>query len=162
MEEITKIPHATAFRTLKGLQYHGILKSVKLNKKDILYELVTSPRTKELKRVLYAEEAAARKIALQFVKKIKSKNIHSVLLYGSSAKRTMHPESDIDVLVIMKQHDPSLKNKILDIAGEFSSRINETIAVTIMSMKEFHKGGKSKFLQSIKSFNEVLYGKNPF
>lgn len=53
MEELSKFPHATVYRTLSGLRDFGILKSFKINKKDIVYELVNeSPLAREIKRIL--------------------------------------------------------------------------------------------------------------
>ena len=163
LEEITKTSHATAFRTLKGLQYYGILKSVKLNRKDLIYEIVSSSMTKELKRILYLEELSARRIVLQFVKKIKSKSIHSVLLYGSSAKGTMRPESDIDVLVVMKKRDAKAEKKIFDTAAEISTKINKAISASVMDIRVLQKEKEGKFIKSIKEEpHEVLYGRKPF
>ncbi|MBI2046691.1 hypothetical protein HYT26_00810, partial [Candidatus Pacearchaeota archaeon] len=52
IEDLTKIPHATVFRAITGLRDFGILKSVKINRKDIIYELVRSPMAEELYRAI--------------------------------------------------------------------------------------------------------------
>jgi len=162
MEEITKIPHATTFRTLKGLHYYGVLKSIRINKKNTIYELVNSPITKELKRVFSLEGSTFKKIAIQLVKKISSKSIYSILLYGSAVKGTTHPKSDIDILVIMKKHNPLLEKKVLDTTAIFSDKINKTISVTIMDIRELQKEKDGRFLKSVKESHEVLYGRKPF
>ncbi len=106
LEELTKIPHATVFRALEGLKGFNILKSVKINRKDILYELVNdSPMVKELERIINIERITAKSIANSFIDKIKSKQILSALLYGSSISGDIKPESDIDILVILNKHD---------------------------------------------------------
>ncbi len=163
LEELTKIPHATVFRTLKGLKYFSILKSVKINRKDILYELVSdSPIAQELKRTLDIEKITAKKIANRFVDKIKSKKIISAVLYGSSISGDIKPESDIDILIILNKHDKPLEKEILDIAAELSSKLNKTLSVTIMDIEEINKEKDSQFIKSIKSNMEMLYGKKPF
>src|SRR3989338_6937570 len=96
MEDITKLPHATVFRALKGLTYFGILKHVKINKKDLIYELAGSPLAAELKRAINIDKIAARSIAMGFVSRIKHQ-AESAVLYGSSAKGSLKPESDIDI-----------------------------------------------------------------
>ena len=61
LEDLTKIPHATVFRTLKGLLNFGILKSIRINKKDVLYELVSSPLSNELKKIIDIEKITTKK-----------------------------------------------------------------------------------------------------
>lgn len=163
LEELTKIPHATVFRTLKGLRDFGILKSIKINRKDMLYELVRDyPLTKELKRLINIEKITAKKIANNFINKIKSRRIHSAILYGSSIKGDLKPESDIDILIVLDKHDKILERKILDIAAELSSKLNKTLSVTIIDLQEINKEKDSQFIKSVISNMEVLYGKKSF
>lgn len=163
LEELTKIPHATVFRTLKGLKDFNILKSVKINRKDIIYELVNdSPIAQELKRTLDIEKITAKKIANIFIGNIKSKKITSAILYGSSISGDIKPESDIDILVILNKHDKPLEKEIQDIAAELSSKLNKTISVTIMDIEEINKEKDKQFIKSVKSNMEILYGKTPF
>lgn len=163
LEELTRIPHATVFRTLKGLKEFNILKSVKINRKDILYELVSdSPIAQELKRTLDIEKITAKKIADRLVDKIKSKKIISAILYGSSISGDIKPESDIDLLVILNKHDKPLEKEIQDIAAELSSKLNKTLSVTIMDIEEINKEKDKQFIKSVKSNMEILYGKTPF
>lgn len=162
LEDLTKISHATVFRTLTGLRDFGILKSTKINKKDISYELVSSPLTEELKRIVNIEQTTIKKIANEFIGKIKTKNIYSAVLYGSSVKGTLKPESDVDILVILDKHNRVLEKKIFDIAAGLSSKLNKTISPAIINLKELSKGKNTQFIASIKSNMEVIYGKKPF
>lgn len=163
LEELTRIPHATVFRTLKGLKDFNILKSVKINRKDIIYELVNdSPIAQELKRMLDIEKITAKKIANIFIGNIKSKKITSAILYGSSISGDIKPESDIDILVILNKHDKPLEKEIQDIAAELSSKLNKTISITIMDIEEINKEKDKQFIKSVKSNMEILYGKTPF
>ena len=162
LEDLAKMPHATAYRTLSGLKGFGILKSAKINKKDILYELVSSPLTEELERALNIGKITSSKIAKNFANRIKSKNILSVILYGSSVKGTIKPESDIDVLVVLKEKDKILERKILNAAAEMSSKANKTISAVIMDVKQMRKEKNSAFIKSIMENMVLLYGKEPF
>src|SRR3989344_5415011 len=128
LEDLTKISHATIFRTLNGLREFGTLKSIKINKKDILYELIESPLSEELKRIINIEKIMARKIAKNFINRVKSKHIYAAILYGSSAKGNITLESDIDLLIILTEHSESLEKQILDSAAKSSSKINKTIS----------------------------------
>src|SRR3989338_553102 len=158
VEETTKLPHATVFRALKGLAYFGILKQVKINKKDIIYELASSVLAAELKRAINIDKIAARGIAMEFVSKIKH-NVESVILYGSSAKGSLKPESDIDILVVA---DKAHSKDILDAAADISMKSNRTISPVVIDKKELNNEKKSQFIMSIKENMEVLYGKSPF
>ena len=158
MEETTKLPHATVFRALKGLAYFGVLKQAKINKKDMLYEFAESPLTAELKRAINIEKIAARSIAMGFVNKIKHQ-AGSIVLYGSSAKGSLKPESDIDILVVA---DKANDKYILDAAADISVKSNRTISPVVIDKKEFNKEKKSQFMRSVKENMEVLYGKSPF
>lgn len=158
MEEITKFSHATVFRALKGLAHFGILKQVRINKKDIIYELAESPLAAELKRAINIDKIAARSIAMDFINKIKHKT-ESAVLYGSSAKGSLKPESDIDILVVA---DKACRKDILDAAADTSTKSNRTISPVVIDRKELNKEKKSQFMRSIKENMEVLYGKSPF
>lgn len=162
LEDLTKISHPTVFRTLIGLRDFGILKSFKINKKDILYELIESPLSKELIRAINVEKITSKTIAINFLNKIKSNNVLSIILYGSSVKGTSKPGSDIDILIILDKHDKILEEKILNIAAETSSEVNRTISAFIMNKTEIDKEKDSKFIKSVKDKMEVLYGKKPF
>ena len=162
MEDVAKLPHATAFRALSGLMHFGVLKGVKVNRKDVLYELVRSPLSEELRKLININKITAMKIAAIFVNKIKSKSLHSAVLYGSGASGNMKPESDIDILVILEKHDSILEKKILDIAGAVSSKLNRAISATIMDLKEESQEKNSQFIGSVRSNMEVIYGKKPF
>lgn len=162
LEESTKKPHATVFRTLKILRDFGIIKSIKVNRRDIIYELVGSPITYEINKIVNLEKTTARKIALNFINKIKKENIVSIILYGSSITGNMRPDSDIDILFILNKHDKRLEKYIFDKAAEYSSEINKTISIVIMDLNDIKREKDSNFLKSVNSNMGVLYGKEPF
>ena len=162
LEEISKLPHTTVFRALKGLVHHGIIKQSKINKKDLMYELVDSQISAELKRALNLEKITAKSIAMDFVNKIKFKKIKAVVFYGSSFKGTLKAESDIDILVVANKKDNKLNKEILEIAANISSKANKSISAVIMSAKQINREKNSQFLNSVKENMEVLYGKSPF
>ncbi|MBI2541364.1 nucleotidyltransferase domain-containing protein [Candidatus Woesearchaeota archaeon] len=158
VEEATKLPHATVFRALKGLAHFGILKQVKINKKDIIYELASSVLAAELERAMNIDKIAARGIAMEFINKIKHQ-AESAVLYGSSAKGSLKPESDVDILVVA---DKVHKKDIFDAAAGISQKSNRTISPVVVSRMELNKEKKSQFMRSVKENMEVLYGKSPF
>lgn len=163
LEDLTNIPHATVFRALKGLKELGALKSIKLNRKDIAYELVyDSPLLKELEKIINIEKLTANKIANDFIRRIKAKNIKSAVLYGSGAGGELKSDSDIDILIVLDKHIKSKEEEIQDIAADFSSKLNRTISVNIMDAAELKKEKDSQFIKSVQGNMELLYGKKLF
>lgn len=162
LEDLTKLPHATVFRTLQALKEYGILKTVKINRRDIIYELSESPFIHEIKRVFLIDTSVMKKIAENFAKKIVSKDVESIILYGSSLKENIKPESDVDVLVVINKNNKTIEERIYDEAALMSSKINKTISPLIMSKNELNREKKGQFINSVKEHMEVLYGKRPF
>ena len=149
------------FRTLHSLHEFGVLKSIRINKRDLIYEIVSeSPQWQELQRAVNINKITVQKIAQEFIEHIKSPEIKAIILYGSSVKGEIKPESDIDIFILSRK----VKNEkeIQDVAAHISLKVNKTISVLIMNVAEFQREKKSAFLQSIKESMEVLYGKNPF
>jgi predicted nucleotidyltransferase len=162
LEDLTKVSHATVFRALKGLTLFGVLKSFKINKKDLLYELTESPMVQELNRIVNIERITVDKIVNKFINRIKAEQIQSVILYGSSVRGNLMPESDIDLLIILDKHNKNLEEKILNEAAKISSQANKTISPVIMDVNGINKEKNSQFIRSVKENMELIYGKKPF
>ncbi len=64
------------------------------------------------------------KICKEFVKKLvpKKQDIYSVLLYGSTAKGTFTPASDLDIMVVTKKEVAGLWEKLNKISHTFDER----------------------------------------
>lgn len=163
VEELTRLSHATVYRTLHGLRDRGLLKSLKVNKKDTIYQLVTeSPLLEELKKALTLEAEVARKIARIFASQIQMKPVKAILLYGSTVRKEVTTDSDIDLLIVISSHNRAVEDQIQSLAATLSSQYNKSIAVVIMDIKEMQKEQEGQFLQSVQEHHEVLYGKTPF
>ena len=160
LEDLTKLSHATVFRTLQNLHQFGILNSTKINKKDLLFDLADSFLVRELQRILDIDKNIALELSKEFVRKVKRKNILSILLYGSAVKGTMNTNSDIDILVVLLKHNPDLEKNIQDKAAEMSLRNNKTISVVILDSKEIKE--ENQFTASIKRDHQLIYGKTTF
>ena len=163
VEDATKVSHATVFRTLNELAGFGILKTFKLSKKILLFELVESPLLQQIKKLLQAEKRAMIEIAKNFAGTIKSKEISSCILFGSVAKGNITKESDIDVLVLIKKANKQLEKEILNKAAEVSVNFNKTISPTIMQKKTFERAVKERksFALEVLKDMVLLYGKKP-
>jgi len=160
IEDLTKISHATVFRTLKGLKEFNILKTIKLDKKTIIYQLAKdSILTKEITRILNIQQIEIKEITNQLTNKIKSNQIYSIILYGSS-KKQIKKDSDIDILIILKKSNKNLEQEIQNKLSILSSKFNKTIHSIFLTIKETKK--QNNFIKTVKENMEVLYGRNPF
>ncbi|MEK6857572.1 MAG: nucleotidyltransferase domain-containing protein [Nanoarchaeota archaeon] len=163
LEDAVKMPHATVFRTIKGLVDFGILKTTKVNRRDLVYQLAKeSPISDELHNVLTFEKRTAKIMAQKLVDELKLDKIFAILLYGSAVSGKMKSDSDIDVLFVLNKKDEELRRKINDTAAQLSVKFNKTISPVVLSMEEFKKEQKKQFLQSVENNLEVLYGETPF
>lgn len=163
LEEVAKLPHATVFRTLRDLRELRLLTSSKVNKKDVVYTLVRPSRfIPEIKRLLQLEERNAKSIAREFSRSIASPYTRAVILYGSSVKRTMKYDSDIDILIVVPKHDQEKEAAIYDKSAALSNKYNVILSPLIMDRWEITAEKRGYFLRSVKESMEVLYGKAPF
>lgn len=167
LEDVTKLSHATVFRTVKELQRYGLLRSTKINRRDVAYEFIrNSLLVKEIKKVLRLEQHNSQAIAREFSKaifrKVGSSYIQAIILYGSTVKGTLQPESDIDVLIIIRKKQEERERKIYDLGAALSLKYNKTISPLIMDTGEVRDEKKQPFLRSVKESMEVLYGKASF
>jgi len=158
LEELTKLPHATVFRTIQALVDYKLLKKFKVNKRDLIFELAESSLLAiELARLLSIEQESAKRIAKKFASVVKFKEITAIILYGSAVKGNMNQYSDIDIIIIVKKHSEIDKN-IQDLATKLSVKYNQTISVMVLVKKEL----EGQFLDTVKENHVVLYGKAPF
>lgn|SRR3989338_1065344 len=162
VEEVTGISHATVFRALSGLAALGLLKSFRMNRKDVIYELAKGPLADELRRILSLEKRVSESIAREFIGKIKKKGIVACILYGSSVRGDMKSGSDVDILIVVGKREDVQEKELHDAASCYSSQVNKTIALGIMDLKEIKTEKDGLFLRSVKEAMEVLYGKAPF
>ena len=163
VEEATKLPHATTFRTLKELVGLGVLKTSRLSRKTLIFELAKGPLVQTTKNMLQAENEALITMAKEFAGEIASKKVISCVVYGSVAEGRATAQSDIDVLVLVKQKDKTAEREMFDAAARLSTDFNKTISPLIMTEKEF-KSALSKnepLALNIIEKNVVIYGKKP-
>ena len=82
-----------------------------------------------------------------------SSQIYEIILYGSKARGDSHPESDIDLLIIIDTSNKRLKQMILDIGWDVMSNNNFKVFVSpiIFFKKEYEQYQKwnSSFLENV-------------
>lgn len=83
------------------------------------------------------------------IKKSLKDNVSAVQLYGSRARGDARPNSDTDVLVVLKRKSERSKNTVYDISIEVLRKYNLIISLHIMDQKsyEYEKNLPSLFMQ---------------
>ena len=111
--------------------------------------------------VTYANAVAQLKDRL--VKELGDK-VESIILYGSVAKNTANEESDIDILIVTREYDRSLYDKISKIRTRIDIENNTLTALVHVTTEELERYTKlgSPFMKSIAEEGVILYDRGSF
>jgi predicted nucleotidyltransferase len=90
--------------------------------------------------------------------------IESIVLYGSVAKNMAHEDSDIDILIVARDWDKRLYDKISKIRTEIDLDHNTLTTLVYMSSGELERYVKfgSPFIESVAQEGVILYDKGIF
>ena len=69
--------------------------------------------------------------------KLGPENIEKIILFGSKARGDAQQDSDIDILVVVKDGGRELKNKITDIAFDIILKYNVDIEPAVFNSEEW-------------------------
>lgn len=97
----------------------------------------------------------------EFINRVKaelSENVLVLRLFGSKVRGDYTSESDIDVLIILKNKSISIVDKIVDALVDSQIEYDANISPVIFSEKEYKKNVKlgSPFIQNINKESIVL------
>jgi len=90
--------------------------------------------------------------------------IDSIILYGSVAKNTASEESDIDVLVVARDDEIGLYDKISKIRTQVDLENNTLTALVYVTCEELEHYAKlgSPFMKSVSEEGIILYDRGVF
>jgi uncharacterized protein len=102
------------------------------------------------------DKETLREIKQQLVKEL-GNDLDSLILYGSLARRDLHSESDIDILMILEDKNLEDKafGKIYDIDLK-NSTYTTLFTATTQEIEQYLRSG-SPFLEEIFKEGEILY-----
>ncbi len=88
-------------------------------------------------------------------------NIDSVILFGSYARGDYTEDSDVDILVVARKHDPVMAKNIIGMAFDqfLKSRIYLSVKIFDRKGVERYRKLKTEFISNVMSEGIVLYGK---
>lgn len=158
----TKINKGTVSKVIKKLAENNLLKInkkgkiilFKLNKENILIKNLIIPSFK-------TEDNIFDKFIKPKILKLKSKNILSMMLYGSYAAGNFKLTSDLDLLIIIKNKNKESEDKISKLKRDFLEE-DLLVRVDIMTLNELKRLYKMRepLVLSIQNNHKVLYGRN--
>ena len=92
------------------------------------------------------------------------KRIESIVLYCSVAKKRVREDSDIDILVVTRNDDRRLYDKISKVRTKIDLANNTLTALIHVSSEEFERYVKlgSPFIKSVAEEGLILYNKGIF
>jgi predicted nucleotidyltransferase len=155
-----RISHMQAYRVLGQYEAQGILVRrsagnsyiYSLNEKNVIVN-------KFLRRMFEPEKTLLPDLLNEFLREILPYAL-SITLFGSAAEGTERPDSDVDILILLKEESGirQVKNKLEDIEIGFFEKTGNRLAPIILTPNEFkNKIGGNKSL-----FNKIMEGKTLF
>ena len=97
------------------------------------------------------EDSDIQEIVRQFAdetRHILRDNVLEEYLFGSYAKKTQTPESDIDILIIVRSFSPDMQYQISGLASEYSLKHDILISPIVRDVESWQKN---------KSYNTLFY-----
>jgi len=90
--------------------------------------------------------------------------IESIVLYGSVAKNTAREESDVDILVVARQNEIGLYDRISKIRTQVDLENNMLTALVYVTCEELERYVKlrSPFMKSVSDEGKILYDRGIF
>lgn len=74
-----------------------------------------------------------------------TQSVTSVTLFGSQARGTAHVESDIDLLILVREDSPTLRRALADLAWDIQFEYGVVIADIIRSPEEWEQMQRERF-----------------
>jgi len=113
--------------------------------------------------VIISYAKTVEQLTNRLVRELEDK-IDSIVLYGSVAKNTASEESDIDLLVVARDDERGLYDKISKIRTQVDLENNTLTALMYVTCEEIEHYAKlgSPFMKSVSEEGMILYDRGVF
>jgi len=82
--------------------------------------------------------------------------IKKVILFGSYAKGTQTPQSDIDLLIVIDREDFKLRRAIVDLSFDYFMEYRVDISPKVISMDDFEENLSYPFMKAVVEEGQAL------
>ncbi|MDI6795289.1 MAG: nucleotidyltransferase domain-containing protein [bacterium] len=82
-------------------------------------------------------------------------NIEMIKLYGSKRRGDYHPESDIDLFILVENGDWKLRDKMVDVSSDLLLKYEVLISPSVVNKEEYEKMKKLE-LRYLKEIEEGI------
>ncbi len=148
-----------AWRILKKFYTYGLVMNRRVGKSDDWHLRPDHLLVKKLQ--VLAQEDALDEMSRLLVGAVKGTGVYKLVLFGSVARHEERPDSDIDVLVLVKtlEEKEKVHELLLDLSLKFIDLFANRLAPVIFTEKEFKEKQESGLvlLAEIKKDGVVLF-----
>lgn len=131
----TETPYTTTWRHIQQLDQTGIITTTKIGPSTTCRLNKKTPYIKELKKIAEIETSPQKTAAKEYAKKAKTlKEVEKIILFGSTAKKTEKPTSDVDIAVIVK--DKKTEKTLQKIADDILKTARIKTTPIVMTQQE--------------------------
>lgn len=117
-----------------------------------------------LKENLVGLEKSESEAILDLIERLNqgySDQVAEVILYGSKARGDSSPDSDIDLLVLMKSDDRTVRRLILQLAARISLEHDVILSLMVMSEARWREHeGLSIYLNILQDSRKLVFSTN--
>ncbi|RLJ03033.1 MAG: hypothetical protein DRP11_01870 [Candidatus Aenigmatarchaeota archaeon] len=155
--------YATTWRCVRDLENYGIIRSNMIGKTRVFSLVENNPYLQQIKTFLKTSTTPVINLMRGFAREMSKKfpQIKTVILFGSYARGTAKPESDVDILILTRSKIPEeIEKRISEYCSRKSTVIGRKIMPDIMSTGEFRRMVREgdEFAMNIQKEGVVLYG----
>ncbi|MDR3291736.1 MAG: nucleotidyltransferase domain-containing protein [Methanobrevibacter sp.] len=99
-----------------------------------------------------------KQIAIDFAKNLDHSEIEKILLFGSVARGDDNKDSDIDILIIIKNIDDKLKirDDIYSKVWDVLIRTGESISIKIKTIEHYNKYREFSFFSNVNNDGVII------
>lgn len=150
-----RTPYATTWRVVEALRALGAITSERVGPSEVLSMRGDSPIVADLKQLGALELAPHRRAAREFARRVSQlPGVERVVLFGSVARGTQEPGSDVDIAVVVARKTISLRDRIYDAVSGAQDLTRMHVVPIVLTAHE--AGSKGQLGESLRS-GEVLF-----
>ena len=151
----SRVPYATTWRLVDLLRELGALQVRKVGASRVLVLNPRSPVVGDLRRLAELHLSPFPEAARRFARAVRRLDgVRKVILFGSVARGTAGPSSDVDVAVVVDRRQKDLRDQILRAAERIQDDTGLKIVPVLVGPSEMRKD--TGFARSLRE-GEVLF-----